>query len=83
MFDVLNFKPFGTSMSYSLKLDSNLNGKKVDVTLFKGMIGNLLYLTTSRLDIMLGVCLCTRCQIDHKESHILIVKCIMRYLIGT
>ena len=42
-FDVSNFKPFGTLMSPSLKLGSNPNGKKVDVTLYKGMICTLLY----------------------------------------
>ena len=56
-FDVSNFKPFGTLISPLLKLDSNLNGKKVDVTLYRGMIGSLLYLTTSKPDIMLSVCL--------------------------
>ena len=69
-------------MSPSLKLDSNPNGKKVDVTLYKGMIGSLLYLTTSRLDIMLSMCLCTRYQANPKESHILAIKHIMRYLVG-
>ena len=66
-FDVSNSKPFGSPMSPSLKLDSNLDGKKVDVTLYKGMIGSLLYLTTSRLDIMLNVCLCARYQADTRN----------------
>ena len=43
-FDVSNSKPFDTPMSPSLKLDSNPNGKKVDVTLYRGMIGSLLIL---------------------------------------
>ena len=42
-----------------------------------------MYLTTSRLDIMLSVYLCTRYQVDPKESHFSVVKCIMRYLVGT
>ena len=67
-FDVSNSKPFGTPMSPSLKLDSDLNGKKVDVTLYRGMIRSLLYLTTSRLDITLSVCLYARYQANPKES---------------
>ena len=47
-------------MSPSLKLDFDPNGTKVDVTLYKGMIGSLLYLTTSKPDIMLSVYLCVR-----------------------
>ena len=82
-FDMSNSKPFATPMSPSLKLDSYPNGKKVDVTLYKGMIGSLLYLTASKLDIMLSVCLCTRYQAEPIELHLSIVKWIMRYLVGT
>ena len=46
-FDISNTKPFGTPMSPSIKLELNPNGKKVDMTLFEGIIGSLLYLTTS------------------------------------
>ena len=81
-FDVSHSKPFGTLISPSLKLDLNPNSKKVGLTLYKGMIGSL-YLTTSRFDIMLIMCLCTRYQVDPKESHFSTIKCIMRYLLGT
>ena len=63
-FDVSNSKAFTTLMSPSLKLDSNSNGKKVDVTLYKVMIRSLLYLIASRPDIMLSVCLCARYQVE-------------------
>ena len=44
------------------------------------MIGSLLYLTTSRPDIMYRVCLCARFQSCSKESHLSVVKRILRYL---
>ena len=44
------------------------------------MIGSLLYLTVSRLDIMYSVCLCARFQACAKESHLNVVKRIFRYL---
>ncbi|PKU76503.1 putative mitochondrial protein [Dendrobium catenatum] len=47
------------------------------------MIGSLLYLTASRLDIMFSMCLCARFQDDPKESHLSFVKRILRYLLGT
>jgi len=47
------------------------------------MIGSLLYLTASRPDIMFSVCLCARFQSNPKESHVLAVKRIFKYLIGT
>ena len=47
------------------------------------MIGSLLYLTASRPDIMFSVCLCARFQFCPKESHLIIVKRIIRYLKDT
>ena len=47
------------------------------------MIGSLLYLTASRPDIMFSVCMCARFQASPKESHLVAVKRILRYLIGT
>jgi hypothetical protein len=47
------------------------------------MIGSLLYLCASRLDIMLSVCMCARFQVNPKEVHLRTVKRIMRYLVYT
>ena len=47
------------------------------------MIGSLLYLTASRPDIMFATCLCARFQANPKESHLMPVKRIFRYLKGT
>ena len=55
----------------------------MDVTIYKGMIGSLLYLSITRPNIMLSACLCARYQADPKESCLLVVKHIMRYLAGT
>jgi len=44
------------------------------------MIGSLLYLMTSRSDIMFNTCLCVRFQSYPKKSHLVAVKRIIRYL---
>ncbi|GJX19113.1 putative ribonuclease H-like domain-containing protein [Tanacetum coccineum] len=54
----------------------------VDVHLYRSMIGSLMYLTTSRPDIMFAVCACARFQVTPKTSHLLEVKRIFRYLKG-
>ncbi|GJR61142.1 putative ribonuclease H-like domain-containing protein [Tanacetum coccineum] len=54
----------------------------VDVHLYRSMIGPLMYLTTSRPDIMFVVCACARFQVTPKTSHLLAVKRIFRYLKG-
>ncbi|GJX39796.1 retrovirus-related pol polyprotein from transposon TNT 1-94 [Tanacetum coccineum] len=44
------------------KHDEDLQGKQVDATLYRGMIGSLMYLTSNRLDLIHAVCLCARYQ---------------------
>jgi hypothetical protein len=66
-FGLENAKAYGTPMSPSTKLDKDEKGKSVDVKLYRGMIGSLLYLTASRPDIMFSVCLCARFQSCPKE----------------
>ena len=76
-------KATSTPMSPTIKLDKDENGKSVDITKYRGMIGALLYLTSSRPDIMFSVCLCARFQSNPKESHLSAVKRIFKYLYGT
>ncbi|GKC05063.1 retrovirus-related pol polyprotein from transposon TNT 1-94 [Tanacetum coccineum] len=45
-------------------------GEKVDVHLYRSMIGSLMYLTSSRPDIMFAVCACARYQVNPKVSHL-------------
>nr|GEU88081.1 putative ribonuclease H-like domain-containing protein [Tanacetum cinerariifolium] len=58
------------------------DGKEVDVYMYRSMIGSLMYLTSSRPDIMFAVCACARYQVNLKVSHLHIVKRISRYLKG-
>nr|GFA86393.1 hypothetical protein [Tanacetum cinerariifolium] len=57
-------------------------GKDVDLHLYRSMIGSLMYLTASRLDIMFAVCACARHQVTPKECHLHAFKRIFRYLKG-
>nr|GEV72278.1 hypothetical protein [Tanacetum cinerariifolium] len=57
-------------------------GKDVDLYLYRSMIGSLMYLTASRLDIMFAVCAYARHQVTNKECHLHAVKRIFRYLKG-
>ncbi|WVZ80755.1 hypothetical protein U9M48_028208 [Paspalum notatum var. saurae] len=73
-------KPIETPMATNTELDTDESGIKVDQTLYRFMIGSLLYLCASRPDIMFNMCLCARFQVNPKESHITAVKRILRYL---
>nr|GEU69718.1 uncharacterized mitochondrial protein AtMg00810-like [Tanacetum cinerariifolium] len=58
------------------------DGKDVDVHIYRSMIGSLMYLTSSRPDIMFVVCECVCFQVTPKVSHLHAVKRIFRYLKG-
>ena len=76
-------KPVSTPMSVGCKLSKDEGGAKIDQTLYRSMIGSLLYLTASRPDILFAVCQAARYQASPRESHLLAVKRIFRYVKGT
>ncbi|XP_073525791.1 uncharacterized protein [Phyllobates terribilis] len=82
-FGMDNSKPLHTLVSTGTKLDADLNGHMANETLYRGMIGSLMYLTSSRSDIVFAVSLCARFQSDPRESHVAIINRILRYLKGT
>ncbi|GJY16570.1 retrovirus-related pol polyprotein from transposon TNT 1-94 [Tanacetum coccineum] len=58
-----------TPMVEKNKLDEDLQRTPVDDTLYRGMIGSLMYLTSSRPDLIYAVCLCARYQAKPTEKH--------------
>ncbi|GKA27582.1 putative ribonuclease H-like domain-containing protein [Tanacetum coccineum] len=71
-----------TPMETSKPLLKDTEAEDVDVHLYRSMIGSLMYLIASRLDIMFVVCACARFQVTPKVSHLHAVKRIFRYLKG-
>ncbi|KAD3336888.1 hypothetical protein E3N88_32407 [Mikania micrantha] len=82
-FSMSDAKPAGTRLAINHGITPDEKGELIDVTLYRGMIGSLMYLTTSRPDIMFATCLCARYQSKPRVSHLIAVKRIMRYLKGT
>ncbi|GJS88360.1 retrovirus-related pol polyprotein from transposon TNT 1-94 [Tanacetum coccineum] len=72
----------GTPMATKPKLDANLSRKLVDQTDYHSKIRSLMYLTSSRPDIVQAVCYCARYQARPTEKHLKEVKRIFRYLRG-
>ena len=69
-----------TPMSPNVKLIVDLLGKSVDSSLYRSMIGSLLYLTTSTPNISYNVGVCPRYQAKPKESHMTALKRIIKYV---
>ena len=76
-------KHASTPMSSSTKLNVDSFGVEVSPTLYRSIIGSLLYLTVSRPDIAFTVGVYARYQAASKESHLTVVKRIIRYVNGT
>jgi hypothetical protein len=72
-----------TPMSTNVKISSDFAGKPVDPSLYRSMIGSLLYLTASQPDIAFSVGVCAHSQENPKESHLIPVKRIIRYVNDT
>nr|GEZ38591.1 hypothetical protein [Tanacetum cinerariifolium] len=75
--------PVDTSMVEKYKRDEDKEGKAVDPSHYRGMIGTLFYLTASRPDLQFAVCMYARYQARPTEKHVHAVKRIFRYLHGT
>ncbi|GJR77988.1 retrovirus-related pol polyprotein from transposon TNT 1-94 [Tanacetum coccineum] len=65
---------FDTPLVEKSKVDEDLQGTQVDATLYRSMIGSLMYLTSSRPNLIHAVCLCARYQAKPTEKHLQAVK---------
>lgn len=75
-----NSKVIAIPLSTSCNLDKEENGGPIEQRKYLGKIGYLLYLIAFHLDIIFVVCQYARFQVSPKESHLSMVKHIMRYL---
>ena len=82
-FEMESCSAISTPMSSSCKLDQDESGPDIDITMYRGIIGSLLYLTASRPDILYDVGVCARFQAKPKQSHLVAAKRILKYLKGT
>ena len=66
-----------------VKLMKNEEGVKVDATMYKQLVGSLMYMTATRPDLMYVVCLLSRFMSTPTELHLQAAKRVLRYLKGT
>nr|GEU37418.1 putative ribonuclease H-like domain-containing protein [Tanacetum cinerariifolium] len=81
-FGFTDVKSASTLIETDKPLLKDPDGEDVDAHIYMSMIGSLMYLTSSRQDIMFVVCACARLQVTPKVSHFHAVKTIFRYLKG-
>nr|GEX40923.1 hypothetical protein [Tanacetum cinerariifolium] len=81
--EILSRASIPTPMVEQAKLKLDIVRKPVDHTDYRSMIGLLMYVNSSRPDIMFSTCMCARYQANPNEHHVSAVKRIFRYLKGT
>ncbi|GJY14237.1 retrovirus-related pol polyprotein from transposon TNT 1-94, partial [Tanacetum coccineum] len=67
---MLSTDTIDTPMVDKIKLDKDLQGKPVDPTHYRRVIGSLMYLTASRPDLVFAVCMCARYQAKPTKKHL-------------
>nr|GEX85442.1 hypothetical protein [Tanacetum cinerariifolium] len=73
----------GTPMAMKPKLDADLSGKHIDQTNYRNKTRSLMYMTSSKPDIVQKVCYCARYQAKPIEKRLKEVEMIFQYLRGT
>nr|KYP32045.1 Retrovirus-related Pol polyprotein from transposon TNT 1-94 [Cajanus cajan] len=82
-FQMLNCNPVSTPVDTGNTLDKSEGDQMVDKTLYRQMVGSLRYVCNTRPDIAYGVGLVSRYMETPKQSHLLAVKRLLRYVKGT
>lgn len=82
-FNMQESKATITPTVMGLKLSKEDNSKDFDPSLYKSMVGSLMYMTATRPDIMYDVSLISRFMERPKEAHWQAAKIILRYVNGT
>jgi hypothetical protein len=82
-FDMLEYKPMNTPMEEKLKLLVDTSSDLIDATLYRQIIGSLMYLTNTRPDICFTMNTLSQFLVEPRRVHLVATKHVMRYLKGT
>ena len=80
---MLECKALATPMDSNLKLLTDDSSELVDVTLYRQIIGSLMYLTNTSPNICFGVNTLSQYLVQPRQVHLVAAKHVMRYLKGT
>ena len=82
-FNMTEQKGYSTPLAPNHGMSPECEGEPVDQSIYRAIVGSLMYLTASRPDIMFPTCLCARYQAQPNIVHLTAVRRIMRYLKDT
>ena len=79
----MDYKAISTPITLNLNILSDASSETVDATMYRQMIGSLMYLTNTRPDICFAVNTLRQFLTDSRQVHLVSAKHILRYLKGT
>ena len=82
-FNMLECKSMNTPMEMKLKLPVDTLSELIDATLYRQIIGSLMYLTNTRPNICFAVNTLSQFLVELRHDHLVAAKHVMRYLKGT
>ncbi|KAL0551073.1 hypothetical protein IC582_010150 [Cucumis melo] len=82
-FRMENASPCNTPMDANLELCKDDIGEAVDPSLYRSLVGSLMYLTATRPDILFAISMLSRFMTNSKRSHWEAGKRVLRYILGT
>ena len=83
IFGMLDCKAINTHMVTNPKLPSDDSSERVDVTLYRHIVGSLMYLTNTRTNICFVVNTLSQHMVDPIHIHLVATKHVLRYIKGT
>ena len=82
-FDMLECKSMNTPMEAKLKLLVDTSSDLIDATLYRQIVGSLMYMKNTRPDICFAVNTLSQVLVEPRHFHLVAAKHVMRYLKGT
>jgi protein associated with RNAse G/E len=82
-FRMMDCKYMTMSMTTNLKLFGDMTSERVDATLYRQIIGSLMYLMNMRPAICFAVNTLSQYMVDPRQVHLIATKHVLRYLKGT
>jgi hypothetical protein len=82
-FDMLECKSMNTPMETKLKLLVDTSSEFIDATLYRQIIGSLMYLKNTIPDICFSMKTLSQFMVEPRHVHLVSAKHVMRYLKGT
>jgi hypothetical protein len=82
-FGMMDCKAMPTPMVTNLKLLCDTSSETVDATMYRQLVGSLMYLTNMRPDICFAVNTLSQYMVEPRRVHLVATKHVLRYLKGT